>query len=1036
MTAVVDRLAAEVPDNVWVKVPNEAPDGQMFWTDITWAQLSRAVDAMARWIEENLGLGLRTNDGEPLGYTAINDIRYPIVILAALKTGYKSFLSSPRNSIEGHVSLMKATKCTKFVFSKEFQNLANDLGANIDELKVVEIPALEELLHYSPDAPPYKSDVGVGETMEAQETIMILHSSGTTGLPKPISNKAGCAGIVEKIHSIPNPDGRRHMHDDMYGARLLVVMLPFFHAFGMNLLLRSIYHQGPLVLMPPGKPPTAELMLEAMDKTKPSAIACSPSILEDMSNLPHGLEAISKLEHIFFGGAPLANSCGDKLTKITQLTNAIGSTEAFFIACYINLDPADWEYLEFNPAAGAIMEPTSDPNLSEMVIKPQPDSDFVFYIHNYPDVPEWRSKDLFERHPTKPTLWRYVGRMDDIMVLSNGEKVNPVSFEKTVEGHPWVRSALVVGAGRFQAALVIDPAPEQLSFDTEAFIDQVWPWVEQANASYPAHARVWRSMITLASPEKQFHRAPKGSVMRRATVQLYEREIDMLYGKLDSGSSVHETKLDATSTRDIVQKAVKSTLPGRAQDVTDSTDLFSLGMDSLQVLQLSKILSRKLGGTRCTPRTIYANPSISQLTQSLTTVLPPPLPISREEKMSALVHQYTHSLKRKTPTSTLPRATKPKVEGHTVILTGSTGTLGTHLLHALLHTPSVMHIYCLNRTPSAAARQQSTFTSSSLGPLDHSRITFLTADLSDPALSLPPATYTTLAQSATTIIHNAWPVNFNTPLSAFAPALAGTRHLADLAAASSAHVVFISSIGSAMNHAAVRGATAAVAEEFDGDNSLPLKQGYAESKHVAGCILDRAARVAGVRATVLRVGQIGGPREGGGVWNRHEWLPSLVASSKALGKIPGALGRHNDVVTWLPVDVAAQVVRDLALVEGQGGREAECFNVLNPRAVEWTELVAAVQDFYLKREGSTVEQVSLGEWLDELNRVDRTDDTDKVERYPALKLLDFFQGLNAAGEEMEYTFSTDRAVEKSPAMAGSRPVDGSLMEKWLQGWAF
>jgi FlaA1/EpsC-like NDP-sugar epimerase len=34
---------------------------------------------------------------------------------------------------------------------------------------------------------------------------------------------------------------------------------------------------------------------------------------------------------------------------------------------------------------------------------------------------------------------------------------------------------------------------------------------------------------------------------------------------------------------------------------------------------------------------------------------------------------------------------------HTVLLTGSTGTLGTYILDALLEDTSVAHIHCLNR---------------------------------------------------------------------------------------------------------------------------------------------------------------------------------------------------------------------------------------------------------------------------------------------------------------------------------------------------
>ncbi|WP_223715478.1 SDR family oxidoreductase, partial [Streptococcus pneumoniae] len=44
------------------------------------------------------------------------------------------------------------------------------------------------------------------------------------------------------------------------------------------------------------------------------------------------------------------------------------------------------------------------------------------------------------------------------------------------------------------------------------------------------------------------------------------------------------------------------------------------------------------------------------------------------------------------------KITGNSTQGHTVLLTGSTGTLGTYLLDTLLQDPSVTHIYCLTRS--------------------------------------------------------------------------------------------------------------------------------------------------------------------------------------------------------------------------------------------------------------------------------------------------------------------------------------------------
>ena len=81
--------------------------------------------------------------------------------------------------------------------------------------------------------------------------------------------------------------------------------------------------------------------------------------------------------------------------------------------------------------------------------------------HNSPNVREWRTKDLFKRHPdaAKPNLWSYYGRIDDIIVLSTGQEFNPVPMEMVIQGHPLFGGALIVGQGKSRAALLVEPKP-------------------------------------------------------------------------------------------------------------------------------------------------------------------------------------------------------------------------------------------------------------------------------------------------------------------------------------------------------------------------------------------------------------------------------------------------------------------------------------------------------------------------------------------------------------------------------------------------
>jgi long-subunit acyl-CoA synthetase (AMP-forming) len=55
--------------------------------------------------------------------------------------------------------------------------------------------------------------------------------------------------------------------------------------------------------------------------------------------------------------------------------------------------------------------------------------------------------DLYERHldSSKSFLYWYKGRKDDVIVLSNGEKIAPALMEATLMSSPLVKGAMVVG---------------------------------------------------------------------------------------------------------------------------------------------------------------------------------------------------------------------------------------------------------------------------------------------------------------------------------------------------------------------------------------------------------------------------------------------------------------------------------------------------------------------------------------------------------------------------------------------------------------
>jgi thioester reductase-like protein len=141
--------------------------------------------------------------------------------------------------------------------------------------------------------------------------------------------------------------------------------------------------------------------------------------------------------------------------------------------------------------------------------------------------------------------------------------------------------------------------------------------------------------------------------------------------------------------------------------------------------------------------------------------------------------------------------------GEFPIFTGSTGNIGSYVLRSLLTHEMVKHIYCLNRSPSSETRQRihNAESDSALPtsfPAD--RVTFFEVDIGNPTVGLAGSDFASISKTVTLIIHNAWPVSFNLPLSAFSKHLNGVTNLCMFAAKAEQRptLLFLSSIAAAM----------------------------------------------------------------------------------------------------------------------------------------------------------------------------------------------------------------------------------------------
>ncbi|KAI0468452.1 male sterility protein-domain-containing protein [Xylaria cf. heliscus] len=1068
---IIDDVAKSEPLKVFASIPisEDLSDG---YIDVSYRDVANAINRASWWLSESLGLA---NTSEVFSYIGPNDLRYSIFLVAAIKCGYQMMLPSPRNSRKYQVELLQRSNSKTVLCASSHTRHIDELQEEDDlDIFFAVVPELSEILEET-EVVVYPFNKYYSEIRKSK--FMILHTSGSTGPPKPISFSIESTTTEDAHQSLDDPCHKLWWR--LFANRRYFLGMPCFHSAGIWCsLFMPVYFGSTVVYGPAKRPLTSDIAANAMISGRVEGGFYPPSILEDLSKSPSNLERIRKLDFIAYGGGALSKPVGDKLSRITTLHNFIGFTEASAPPRFV-MDPEDWEYFEFHPASGFVAKHHHD-DLYTMTFERNPMHESIqscFRI--FPDLAEYSPGDLISRHPKKENLWTHRGRMDDLVVLSNGEKFNPIPIEEVLRSCHYVKDVIVSGEGRFQASVLVEKDPESApsASDTD-IVESLWPFVERANENSSAHSRITKSLILITSSQKPFSRSAKGTLQRKATIKNFEGELNELYTSSTAGShhrpivkpslaiqvepkgednrvptrrepSPNKPKtatpiirqrvvsksvsiLSATSIRELVATVCN------IHPASDKDDLFELGMDSLQatevVDQLKEMSSLWPQDREAAIKLLYANPSIQGIANTIQLrfdteerpgtnssaqlLMPDESHVIGSASVEGLVEKYTADLHQLLPS-----------RAKTVVLTGATGSLGCFLLEFLINEPSVSRIICLHRGENGKQRQE--IASRKRGLLFNpgkTSVDFFPIDLSRGDLGLQPDHLSDIHANADALIHNAWNVDFNQHLTSFETHIAGVRKLAELAARSQrrARLIFVSSIASVINWDTSLGE---VPEKVHANYSVAGSGGYSQSKHTAEQILQKFAASADLSVSIVRVGQIAGPIASPGTWNSSDWLPMLVKTSKALGILPKSLGTGDDV-DWVPIDVVAEVFMQVLRHELHSNHESHCqvYHIANPHKTSWGALLPATCHVL----GSNIRLVPFQEWVHELQE-EGSKDYD-IQKLPALKILPFYKAMVAPPEARMPVLDTTQTALVSRALANVEAVQGVWMERWIAAW--
>ncbi|KAG6914129.1 putative NRPS-like protein biosynthetic cluster [Tephrocybe rancida] len=974
-------------------------------------------------------------DGRVVGIIALSDtILYQAFIVGCIIAGLVPFPISPRLSPAAVVNLLEKTSCHRLIATTvTLKSLLDDIRGLIaatpfsNLLQIEEVPSLGTAypnLGHELAGHPFERFLNPLKSPSKDDLCIYLHSSGSTGFPKAIPQTY--QAMMQWATFPPVVDFRP-------GFVIGCMALPSFHVLGIygqffcpifGLLTISVYPPTASAIDLFPVIPSPQNILEQMKLTKAMGLMSIPMLLQVWSQSPEAIKFLANLSYVGYSGGSLTPRLGNILVNAgIHVYPLYGATEFGAVTRMVTShgEDKDWELdgfikaMELSSVKSCLGKNIAQWSLTSAMLKDMQPPMSLCLIQRVKISGKCRSLKLKQVYNILMHI-DSVGRIDDVIVHSSGEKTVPAPMENIVLSSPLVQAVLMFGREHDRTGILIEPKLNNsidVNDHTELAIlrNKLWPIVEEANTISPAFSRIFKEMILITPAENPLPQSGKGTVMRKAALVHFNKEIEELYNTVNSNV---KTSTTATYPASWTLPDVQSWFVAQAADlisgaaVSPLVNLFEQGFDSLnatflririiRALRSSDSSSAQKAAEGLSQNLVYSYPIIRDLSAHIVFLLSSSqAEVAQSDESSRrasvieeMIEKYSYDLSGASPTTGSPQPS-PAV----ILLTGSTGNLGSEILAALLKNAKVEHIYALNRHSqellTTKERHLRRLEERGLATelLNTGKVSYLIGDTTQSNLGLSHGQYSELSRSVNIIIHNAWKVDFNLSLSAFESNIQGTRHLIDLLKsgpnAADGRFLFTSSISSAQNWPRSNGL---YPEEIVMNASFSVGGGYGEGKYIAERILAQS----GLHTTSLRIGQVSGGKPKG-AWPATEWVPILVKSSITIGSLPDIKG----LFSWVPMDVVASSIVGAAL-----GNETlpQVVNLVHPRPCTATEVIAHLQAAIKKVLGQHLRIIPFPQWLTTIETQAKDATAKTLVDIPAIKLLEFFQSVSRANNDI------------------------------------
>ncbi|KAI9293861.1 acetyl-CoA synthetase-like protein [Neoconidiobolus thromboides FSU 785] len=981
----------------------------------------------------------------PVAYLSNSNHSYAINLLALMQLNLVPILLSPKNSIEILKYLILKSKCKIIVVDRNHYELAMKCKKELN-IEIEVIKTKQEYQENEKDIKDIKTENKGKDTINyLNYPCLMMHSSGSTSEPKlyPITNQYLIEWIQRNYEEIEN--------STFFGVGLSYA--PLFHGFGLAQFFKSLFMSSCIAI--PDNKLEEKWIFQQMKRFDVNYLILLPFLLNQLieycqSNKDY-LVRLQSLTNIVTGGALVSNellkSCYNNKVKVT---NNYGSTETGFLAANWREDSEENCFDRFKLAKRIQFQLTCinqkqsiyqlainnrDIGLANKVVI----NESGFYLHN----------DLFKvikyNKDENELIFEIMGRMDDIIIHSNGEKTNPNLIELKLNNNNNIKYCLVYGTNQLYNCIIIQ-LKENIDEVTQDIKESIYKQIYEINQILPSHSRIFEELIFILpnNYHKQFITTSKGNIIRKKNEVLFKDEINQLYSQFNNNNNNNNNSNNNNSNNNNnTIEQIQFKLQFYFQQITNKSikfndNLFNNGMDSLCIIKYKNLLIKEYNLKSLNINTIYQYDTIQLLSKFIFNLLNNNSDNKNNKEINELTEyqsQVDNLIKKYTTFSddNNNNNNKPSITKLSVLITGANGSLSNFIIQELINLNNINKIYCLirgNSIEESKSKLKLSFQQRKIQITQSqwNKIQILNLNINDSQFGLNNIKYKELLDNVNVVYHSAWLMNFLKPLNLFEENIQFTVNLLNFSIKSKyrLHFHFISSIASLFPQLNLNNVTTY--------NTIFLKQtsinskllntvhcsGYALSKLITENILLKYSLQYkySLFISIHRIGQISGD-DNKGIWNTKEHIPLFIKAIKQYNLAP----ENYQLLNWIPVNTVAKGLIELNFINEEK-KSIIVNHIANPNNIKYNQML-----LWLKEEGIEFNIINNQQFLELLHR----QQIDNKDIGFIHSLLEFFE-LGLKEDSISYILDTKETEKRSKVIKECQEINKNTFVKYLEYW--